>query len=146
MYLIVSTLPHLLSALPVIQYYYTYTCVYTNIILLSSTCSVLYHFYEESNEVITVLDYGLAFLWFVCDIYMGYTYTDRCVLILALNGMSLALNVLIPYDHTYSVTHSLWHLVNAAKCYYVSYLIGQASPTRFVLPTPKSTHCILRDP
>ena len=78
MYLIVSTLPHLLSALPVVQYYYTYTFVYTNIILLSSTCS--------------------------------------------------------------------WHLVNAAKCYYVSYLIGQASPTRFVLPTPKSTHCILRDP
>lgn len=126
MYLIISTLPHLFSILPLIKYYKSDTFGYINIIFLSTLYSILYHTYEESNYIINMIDYFCAGLWFIYDIYMGYTYTSKKILlnILLLNTMSYFINIQIPYNLYYPLNHSLWHFINAYKCYCVSNYIS----------------------
>lgn len=124
MYLVLSTIPHLYSILPLIKYY-KYTYGYIHVILLSTLLSVLYHTYEESNEIITILDYSSAVIWVLYDIYMGYIYTNKKILFKIILGNSLVffINIQIPYTVSYPFYHSLWHFINAYKCYYVSTLI-----------------------
>jgi len=114
--LIISTLPHFLSVLPVLPYYNICTFGYCNIILLSSSLSVLYHLYE-SNRIIYVLDYTMACIWFLYDIYMGYHYAPYQIIV-----VNLASGILHYYLRS-RVQHSIWHLINATKCIYVSILI-----------------------
>ena len=125
MYLVISTLPHFCSILPLVKYYKTHTFRYINVILLSTVFSILYHTFEESNNTITNIDYFCAGLWLGYDMYMGFTYTDRktMVKIMFVNTLSFLINILIPYNAYYPLNHSLWHLLNAYKCYYVSTLI-----------------------
>ena len=122
MYLVISTIPHFCSILPVIKYYKTYTFAYTNIILISTVFSILYHIYKESNYTINTIDYFCAGLWVVYDIWMGYSYTNKKTLfkIVLLNSISFIIHIQIPYNLFYILNHSIWHLINAYKCYYVS--------------------------
>jgi hypothetical protein len=122
MYLVISTLPHFCSILPLIKYYKSHTFEYISIIILSTLSSIVYHTYQESTTIITNIDYGCAGLWFICDIYMGYTYTNTIILykIVLLNTISFIINIQIPYNVYYPLNHSLWHLINAYKCYHVS--------------------------
>jgi hypothetical protein len=122
MYLVISTLPHFCSILPLVKYYKTHTFEYINIIFLSTLSSILYHTYEESNTTITHMDYICSGLWFIYDIHMGYTYTHTKILykIILLNTISFIINIQIPYNLYYPLNHSLWHLINAYKCYHVS--------------------------
>ncbi len=76
MYLVISTIPHFFSILPLIKYYNKYTYGYINIIISSTILSILYHAYKESNRIINFLDYSFAGIWFLYDIYMGYKYTN----------------------------------------------------------------------
>lgn len=126
MYLVISTIPHFYSILPLIKYYKTYTFGYINIILISTVFSILYHTYEESNYIINIIDYFCAGLWIVYDIYMGYTYTNKKILfkIVLLNIISFIINIQISHDLHYILNHSIWHFVNAYKCYYISKCIG----------------------
>jgi len=121
MYLILSTIPHFCSILPLVTYY-KYTSGYIATILLSTICSIFYHLYEESNILINVMDHGFAGVWFLYDIYMGYRYTKSLGKIVLANVLSFVINRQIP-SHSYSLYHSLWHLINAYKSYYVSNLI-----------------------
>jgi hypothetical protein len=122
MYLVISTTPHFCSILPLIKYYKTYTFGYINVILLSTTFSILYHTYEESSYPINIIDYFFAGLWLVYDIYMAYKYTNKKTIlkILLVNAISFFINIQIPYNLYYPLSHSLWHVINAYKCYYVS--------------------------
>jgi len=123
MYLIISTLPHFLSIIPIKKYYKTSAFSYINIIALSSTFSILYHYYEQSNTIINVLDYFFAFLWILYDLKL--TYKTRLIYkVFFGNCMMFILNITIDYDNNYIVTHSLWHLLNASKCFYVSTLLS----------------------
>jgi len=126
MYLVISTTPHFCSILPVIRYYKSYTFGYVNIILLSTLFSILYHIYEESNYNITSIDYFFAGVWVIYDIYMGYTYANKNTMlqILLLNATTISINILIPYNAYYTLNHSVWHLINAYKCYYISTCIS----------------------
>lgn len=126
MYLVISTIPHFCSILPLIKYYKTYTFGYINIILLSTIFSILYHIYEESNYTINIIDYFCAGLWVIYDMYMGYTYTNRNTIFkfIVVNTISFCINIQIPHHVHFSFYHSLWHLINAYKCYYVSNLIS----------------------
>jgi hypothetical protein len=135
MYLIVSTIPHFCSILPLIKYYKTYTLGYIHIISLSTTFSILYHIYDESNYIINIIDYFCAALWLTYDIYMGYIYTTKNVLfkILLLNTLSFFINTQIPYNLYYQINHSLWHLINAYKCYLVSTYISRSMSKYVVL-------------
>jgi len=120
MYLVISTVPHFCSILPLIKYYKTYAFAYIHIMLLSTMLSILYHTYDESNYIINYIDYLCAGLWFAYDIYMGYTYTEDGSKIIFVNIMSFFINIQIPYNPYYSLNHSIWHIINAYKCYYVS--------------------------
>ncbi len=128
MYLVVSTIPHFCSILPVIKYYKSYTFGYTNTILLSTLFSILYHTYDESNDIINRIDYFSAGVWAAYDIYMGFTYASRQTIlkILLANAMTFFINIEIPCNEYYEINHSLWHLINAYKCYYVSHVIALA--------------------
>jgi hypothetical protein len=120
MYLVISTLPHFCSILPLVKYYKSHTFEYINIIFLSTLSSIVYHTYEESNTTITNIDYTCAGLWFIYDIHMGYTYTNTLYQIVLLNTLSFIINIQIPYNLYYPLNHSVWHLINAYKCYHVS--------------------------
>jgi hypothetical protein len=128
MYLVISTIPHFCSILPVIKYYRTYTFAYIHIIVISTVFSILYHIYEESNYTINTIDYSFACLWFVYDIWMGYIYTNKKILckIILLNTVSFIIHIQIPYNLYYILNHSLWHFINAYKSYYVSNYIGMS--------------------
>ena len=126
MYLVISTITHFYSILPLIKYYKTYTFGYINIILISTIFSILYHIYNESNYIINIIDFFCASLWVLYDIYMAYTYTNKKILykIILLNSVSFIIHTQIPYNLYYILNHSLLHFINAYKCYYVSKYIG----------------------
>ncbi len=102
---------------------------YIHTILCSTMFSVLYHATGEANPWITALDYGVAFVWFFYDVYMGLLFASFWDFgrIIGMNALSMLINVCIPHNHTYAVYHSLWHLLNAAKCYEVSLLLSVPS-------------------
>ena len=136
-YLIISTIPHFYSILPLVKYYKKETFGYINIIIGSSTLSILYHLYNESNGLITTVDYSFAFIWFLYDIYMGYIYAFKYLPnIVVSNAILCIINIGIPYNNYYILYHSIWHLMNAGKCFYVAELLAKqlASLTRFVVP------------
>ena len=126
MYLIISTLPHFCSILPLIKYYRNYTLGYISIIIVSSTFSILYHLTKESNYLITYLDYLFAILWAIYDLYFGYTLRNNKTLYSIILGNSIVfiINMQIPYDQNYMLNHSIWHTINACKCFYISFAIG----------------------
>lgn len=124
MYIVISTLPHFCSILPLISYYNTYTKGYIHIVILSTICSIVYHIYEESNTVINFIDYIFATIWFLYDLYMGYRYSNTVINILVGNSIVFLINIQIPYNTYYQLNHSIWHCMNAYKCYYVATLIS----------------------
>jgi hypothetical protein len=122
--LVISTLPHYLAIYPVVSVYKTYTSEYIHIILASSTLSIVYHVYKESNPLLTFLDYLVAFVWLAYDVKLSMD-TKQWKQILFLNGLICTLNLSVTYTKNYVLFHSLWHLLSAAKCFYVSTLIKQ---------------------
>ena len=116
--LVLSTLPHLLCILPLLHASHGNHVPYISIILLSTTLSTMYHAHKESHPVINALDYTMAFIWFLYDA----SYRDARIL-LANIGSFLA-HSMVPLDASYPFYHSVWHLLNAWKCYYVSLRIG----------------------
>ena len=91
--------------------------MYINIISLSTIFSILYHIYKESNFTINFLDYFFAGLWFIYDIYMGYSYTNKKTIfkILLVNMLSFFINIQIPHNKYYKLTHSIWHCIDKTK-------------------------------
>jgi hypothetical protein len=126
---IISTLPHYAAAIPLIfaQNIDTVDQIgYIHVIFTSATLSVLYHAYEEKHKVITFLDYALALVWFIADVYMSIRYLDNygASQILLLNGLTVGTNMLPSSRENYAIQHSVWHLASASKCIYVSYWIA----------------------
>jgi len=124
-YSILSTIPHFFSIFPIIKYYNTFIFGYINVIFLSTTFSILYHLFNESNFIINTIDYLFALIWFSYDIYLGYIYTNIYILfkIIFVNCLSFIINIIIPYNNYYILNHSIWHIMNAYKCFYISTLI-----------------------
>jgi hypothetical protein len=142
--LVLSTLPHYLSVLPLLPNYYyvtndsgavisksatpssTVTNEYVNTILIASTLSVLYHFSNESL-VVAIPDYLAAFIWLLYDLYFGWYFVPQYFQrIVILNALVVALNWSITKSNpNYEMLHSVWHIGSAAKCYYVSLLVSR---------------------
>jgi len=117
----ISTLPHFYSILPLIKYYRTYAS-YIHVIIMSTTFSILYHLYEESNDIITKIDYTFALLWLLYDIHFGYL-TDTLNRIIIANFIVFLIHTQIQYNEAYTMNHSMWHILSAYKCLYVSTLL-----------------------
>lgn len=95
---------------------------YATIVFLSTSFSVLYHYTNEANLVIMIIDYILAGVWFITDLYYGGV--TRVYTILLCNGVIFCINISITKNENYKLHHSLWHLLNVTKCYYIATLIS----------------------
>ena len=125
--LVLSTLPHYLSVLPLIYYYNDIQIFwYMTFIFMSTTFSVLYH--SKNNVLIDLFDHVLAIFWFLYDVYLGFYF--RYVLLFQIifyNTLSFMVYQRIEIESSrenYYLFHSGWHLLNAYKSFYVSYLIS----------------------
>ena len=95
---------------------------YVLTIILSTTLSILWHISNERYGLLFFLDYSFAYLWFLQDVYHGYN-NNHLFQILYLNMFILILNICSSYKNYYYYTHSVWHIISALKCYYISTLI-----------------------
>jgi len=114
---VVSTLP---QGYPIVKY-----PLYTSIICLSSTFSILYHLYEESNTVITVFDFCMAGIWCIYDLHMIRPSAKRIYIYLTF--ILFCINLSIPYNASYPLYHTGWHILNAGKCLYTTRLVARGS-------------------
>lgn len=121
--LIITTIPHYLSIFPILQYYNNNLIwCYINIIFISTTFSILYHLTKESNYTIFYIDYTLAFIWSLFDISIPIYFKDLYMFnkIISANIIIFFININITRDKNYIIHHSIWHLISAYKCFYVS--------------------------
>ena len=106
--LVATTVPHYIAILlhrPNPDY------TYMRLIFLATTLSIAYHLTDESNLLITALDYLVAGA-------LAYHETKIHKHGLLLNSI-LFLTNLIPVEN-YTFYHSLWHLASVAKTIYIS--------------------------
>lgn len=120
-WLILSTIPHLYCILPLL-YNYERFAGYIRVVVLSTTLSILYHS-DKSNAWITGLDHVMALIWFLYDIELGWDRRNSLYRIIHANIISFIVYCSILHTDQYILHHSLWHLFNAAKCYYVATLL-----------------------
>ena len=132
-WLILTTLPHYVAMIPVWNNPLLERYCYT--IFTSTTLSILYHAYHESNMVIMWLDYVMALIWFLYDVSWGLMMTPYSFsLLLTLNGLVFLANQSISYDDRYPARHSFWHLFSACKCICISVLISHTMHASKDLP------------
>ena len=114
--LVASTFPHLLAVVPIYKLYPGYGIL----IFTSTTASVLWHAYGEPVGTLLLLDYGLAGIWGVYDLWLG-ARKGLLLRFFFLNMFVALVNTRISSSSNY---HSLWHLLSCAKAIYVSWLIS----------------------
>lgn len=125
--LVLSTLPHYLSVLPLIYYYHNIQIFwYMTVIFMSSTFSVLYH--SNNNDLVDQVDHVLALFWFLYDVYLGFSFRYTLLFqIIFYNTLSFMVYQRIEIESSrkyYYILHSGWHLLNSYKSFYVSHLIS----------------------
>lgn len=116
----ISTLPHLISIIPLIKRYNGSTFGYINIIVASTTISFIWHQKNERWPTLTILDYAAATIWF----FYEFTLARNRRQVLLLNAIILCINQSIAYDKNYATYHSIWHILSALKCAYISNMIA----------------------
>jgi len=130
MILSLSTITHYLSIIPILKYSYNNTALnrYRNIIIISSSASLLWHAFYKPNNILYHIDYLCSVILGMFDISIACRTKNKIIIakIILLNSIVLITNVLIDY-HTqntnkYSFIHSFWHILASIKCYYVSSL------------------------
>ena len=118
--MILSTLPHYFAIIPWTRAPNT---TYPRIIFISSTLSVLWHAYREPMDTLLFYaDHLAAFIWFTYDVRLAIKSTEIKVgPVLILNLIILVMNLSIPSTGT---LHSIWHILSAMKCIYISALLA----------------------
>ena len=112
--LILSTLPHYLAVIP------TNDIKYRIMIITSTTFSVLWHWYNEEEGLILLLDYFFALIWLLYEIRYSLKNNELFERTILLNSLILYLNLQIKYNEYYIYNHSIWHLLSALKSYYLA--------------------------
>lgn len=105
---IITTIPHYFAILYTKDDY-----TYTTIIFLSTTFSILWHAYEEPENIIKIFDYILAVLVTLYEIYSKTQYIS----VFTLNMIVLLLNKTCSPK---SKAHCLWHIISSLKYIYIS--------------------------
>ena len=122
---VVTTLPHYLSVLPLLSSYPD-TELYIHIVWISTTLSVLWHLQGEPFNYLYYLDYLGAGLWTGYELYASTDNLSMTTQVAVLNLIVFLLNMNPGSEHYY-VYHSLWHLMSAAKCFYVAAKVTDAT-------------------
>jgi hypothetical protein len=111
--LVLSTIPHYLSIIPLISQYKRYN-QYIAVICISTTLSALWHYKSEPRGIILYADYLFASIWAAIEAY----YIKESII---LNAAILYMNININKDNRYYIIqHSAWHLLNATKAFYIA--------------------------
>jgi hypothetical protein len=122
---VISTLPHYLSIIPLHPHdMYDYKTA----ILVSSTISVVWHVYGEPANIMLVFDYVAACSWGFYELY--YAPEKDELKIYMMNIAIILLNLTVYSFANYDLYHSLWHILSAAKCFYVATIISQSRSLR----------------
>jgi hypothetical protein len=133
--LLLTSALHYLAIIPIlcknyksVHFYYQ---IYGNTIILSTTCSILWHYYNTVQ--LQYLDYYFAFIWFIHDLMWSVELNKFRILVL--NLIIFGLNIHINYLDNYAYYHSIWHVASAIKCIYVSYLLNQYGMSKIEIYT-----------
>lgn len=114
-----STLAHI-YAIP-----FAPTAFYEAIIRMSTFLSFAWHISNTpATSVLGVLDHACAAVWFITDTYMSWN-TIVFQQILFANALIASISWTLPWLEEkgivpYTVSHSVWHLLSAAKAIYVA--------------------------
>jgi hypothetical protein len=124
--LLVTSALHYLAIIPILCKSYSsyvtihqYYRIYANTIILATTFSILGHYYNTIG--LQLADYYLAGIWFLQDIVWSLEINKSRIILL--NIIIFCLNMITNYLNNYEYYHSIWHVLSAIKCIYISYLI-----------------------
>lgn len=114
---VISTLPHYLALL-----FTAKSALYSFVIFSSSSCSVYWHILGEPRNEVWILDYMLAYMWFIAE--LALIPTEYALRVTLLNFLVLVVNKWADRSRNYDLHHSIWHLLSAAKSIYVAWLFS----------------------
>ena len=117
-WLVLSNLPHYLAAIPAYEH-----TDYATLIILSSTFSVCSNIFREHAPLLTPLNYSSVLLWFWYDFCFALKYEQIMNPMLWGNFIVLLTYVSIGTDDE----RVIWHLISAAKCFYIAALVRRYS-------------------
>jgi hypothetical protein len=123
--LTLTTCLHYLALVPLIRLNHAnrvsrFTRIYANTILVTTFMSILMHSYPNSN-LLCFMDYLFTGLWFTLDYLWSKALNKKIIVELnCLVFLAYTLSTLVP---NYGLAHSVWHIISASKCFYVSLLI-----------------------
>ena len=125
MFLVLSTCLHYLALVPLMYVpsanrVSRFNRIYVNTILCGTFASILWHMHPSSIKLCLV-DYTFAGIWFALDCLWAKALDKK--IILELNGLVFLANIISMILPNYDVAHSIWHVISASKCVYVSLLI-----------------------
>ena len=131
MFLELTSLLHLTTLLVPIQCVPASKDIYPKIVILATITSCARHLSDESFMPLTIANTMLATIWGLLDILYAYKFHNWFVLV-----QVIYLNIVVALIHqfyetqkqtlnrrTYIVNHSLWHILSAAKCVAVAFLL-----------------------
>lgn len=125
--IVLSTLPHFFTlGLVVYSTQLSFIFVlYSVVVFISTTLSIVWHLQFERKTVWFWLDYTFAFLWTLIEIFLAFEFHITQTIIL-LNVVVFVLNQVCEYavyGRYYDQLHSIWHLISSVKAAYVAHLI-----------------------
>lgn len=94
--------------------------IYENTILCATFASIMWHSYPSSINL-CLINYAFAGLWFALDCLWAKALNKK--IILELNGLVFLAFIMSMLAPNYNVAHTVWHIISASKCFYVSLLI-----------------------
>jgi hypothetical protein len=116
---VMSTIPHYLALL-----FTGNSALYSFVVFSSTTCSVYWQILGEPRNEIWILDYMLAYMWFIAE--LALIPTEYALRVTILNFGVLIANKYTDRSCQYHLHHSMWHLLSASKAIYVAWLFSLA--------------------
>ena len=95
-------------------------------IIISTTLSILWNINKLSNGLLLYLDYIFTIIWFVQDYYLAMNKNNLQLFmkIIYVNIIIFTFNLFIFNNLFFERSHSIYNILSAIKCFYVSYLLA----------------------
>ena len=95
-------------------------------IIISTTLSILWYINKPSNGLLLYLDYIFTIIWFAQDYYLAMNKNNLLLFmkIIYVNTIIFTFNLFIFNNIFFERTHSIYNILSAIKCFYVSYLFA----------------------
>jgi hypothetical protein len=126
---------HYLAIIPILCKNYRsvpfYYRIYGNTILLSTTCSILWHYHNTIQ--LQIINYYLVLILFIQDLMWSLEINKSRIVIL--NLITFGLHISIYYVDNYEYYNIIWHVISAIKCIYISHLLNQYGKTKIEIST-----------